>query len=83
MTHLLLAAASSTAGTAGQKPATAGLGLLVFLALAAVCFFLFRSMNKQIKKVPDSFDEPRLPEPADPADDALAPRRPTDRSAER
>lgn len=68
---LLLAAAGSSGGS-GSGSATAGIGLLVFLGLAAACFFLFRSMTKQLKKVPDSFDEPRLPEPADPADDALA-----------
>lgn len=67
---------------AASNAPTAGLGLLVFLALAAACVFLFRSMNKQLKKVPDRFEEERLPEPADPADDALALQREHDRQRE-
>lgn len=46
--------------------------LVIILALITACVFLFRSMSKQLKKVPRSFDEPHLPEPADPADDATA-----------
>jgi uncharacterized iron-regulated membrane protein len=55
--------------------ASSGLGLLVVLALVVACVFLFRSLTKQLKKLPPTFDAvepPRLPEPADPADDALA-----------
>jgi hypothetical protein len=52
-----------------------GIGLVVILALIAATIFLFRSLSRQLKKLPPTFDadnEPRLPEPADPRDDALA-----------
>jgi hypothetical protein len=50
---------------------SSGFGLVIFLLLVAAVIFLFRSMNKQLRRVPPTFDE-RLPEPADPADDAVA-----------
>lgn len=41
------------------------LGLLVISLLALAAFFLFRSMTKQIRKIPPSFDPPSKdpPEP--------------------
>jgi hypothetical protein len=50
---------------------SSGFGLLIFVLLVAAVIFLFRSMNKQLRRVPPTFDE-HLPEPADPADDAVA-----------
>ena len=50
MTAELLAAGSTEADKA------APLGLFVILALAVATFFLVRSMIKQVKKVPPSFD---------------------------
>ncbi|MFL6139446.1 MAG: hypothetical protein ACJ74O_16805 [Frankiaceae bacterium] len=60
---------------ADASSSSSGLGLVVILALVAATIFLFRSLNKQLKRLPPTFDdgEPvHLPEPADPADDALA-----------
>ena len=38
---------------------TAGLvGFLVILALVVAAVFLFRSMTKHMRRVPDRFDEP-------------------------
>ena len=52
----------------GVAPAQAGwLGLVVILFLAAAMVFLYRSMTKQLKKVPASFDPPA--EEAEPEDD--------------
>jgi hypothetical protein len=49
-------------GWDGVPPAEAGpLGLLVILVLAVACVFLFRSMNRQLRKVPESFDPPEEP----------------------
>ena len=46
-------------GWDGVAPAQAGwLGLVVLLLLGVAVVFLYRSMNKQLKKVPASFDEP-------------------------
>ena len=44
------------------------LGLLVVVLLLIATMFLLRSMNKQLKKVPESFD-PQHPEPDQAADD--------------
>ena len=44
------------------------LGLVVIVLLLVATLFLLRSMNRQLKKVPDSFD-PRHPEPDQAADD--------------
>ena len=43
-------------------------GLLVIVVLVIATVFLVRSMNKQLKKVPKSFD-PEHPEPDQSADD--------------
>lgn len=43
----------------GVPEAQAGwIGLVVVLLLGVAVVFLYRSMNKQLKKVPPSFDEP-------------------------
>ena len=71
MTAALLAAALAADATSK----TSGIGLVVILALIAATIFLFRSLNKQLRRLPPTFDAeepPHLPEPADPADDALA-----------
>ena len=34
-------------------------GFLVVLALVVAAVFLFRSMNRHLRKVPKSFDDPR------------------------
>lgn len=44
------------------------LGLLVVVLLVIATFFLIRSMNKQLKKVPKSFDRDN-PEPDQAADE--------------
>jgi hypothetical protein len=54
----------------GVAPAQAGwLGLVVLLAMAVAVFFLYRSMTKQLRKVPASFDRPPSPLPPEPTDD--------------
>ena len=61
--------AEDTAGKAS------GIGLVIILALAGASVFLFRSMSKKLRRLPPTFDAeepPRLPEPPDPADDAVA-----------
>jgi hypothetical protein len=43
----------------GVPQAQAGwVGLVIILLLALAIVFLYRSMNKQLKKIPASFDEP-------------------------
>jgi hypothetical protein len=44
------------------------LGLLVVVLLLIATFFLVRSMNRQLRKVPESFD-PEHPEPDQAADE--------------
>lgn len=44
------------------------IGLLIVVVLLIATLFLLRSMNKQLKKVPDSFD-PKDPEPDQAADE--------------
>ena len=44
------------------------LGLAVIVLLLVATLFLLRSMNRQLKKVPDSFD-PQHPEPDQAADE--------------
>ncbi len=44
------------------------IGLLVIVLLLIATLFLLRSMNRQLKKVPDSFD-PKHPEPDQAADE--------------
>jgi len=46
-------------GWDGVPPAQAGwLGLVIILLLGVAMVFLYKSLNKQLKKVPSSFDEP-------------------------
>jgi hypothetical protein len=46
-------------GWDGVPQAQAGwIGLVVILLLGLALVFLYKSMNKQLKKVPRSFDEP-------------------------
>jgi hypothetical protein len=42
------------------------IGLVVILVLAVAVVFLVRSMNKHLRKVPDSFDPAEEQEPASP-----------------
>jgi hypothetical protein len=54
-------------------------GLLVIVLLLLGTFLLVRSMNRQLKKVPESFD-PKHPEPDQAADEGtVGPDLPTDR----
>ena len=46
------------------------IGFLVVLALVVGAVFLFRSMNKHLRKVPPSFEQPDVSPP--PKDDAGA-----------
>jgi hypothetical protein len=49
-------------GWDGVPPAQAGwLGLVVILLLGVAVVFLYKSLNKQLKKVPPSFDQPGEP----------------------
>jgi hypothetical protein len=48
------------------------LGLVVIVLLLVATLFLLRSMNRQLKKVPDSFD-PQHPEPDQAADEGTDP----------
>jgi hypothetical protein len=42
---------------------SAGLvGFLVILALAVAAVFLFRSMSKHVRRVPESFEQPDAPD---------------------
>jgi hypothetical protein len=85
LTHLAVASARSTltalsappttqaSGTTGQGPEwgeAAPVGLLIILLMGAALFLLIKSMNRNLRKVPASF-EPSVPVdrvgPADPA----------------
>ena len=44
--------------TDGTLPAPGWLGFGLIMALGVALVFLIRSMNKQLRKVPPSFDEP-------------------------
>jgi hypothetical protein len=50
------------------------LGLIIVLALCLVCFFLFRSMNRHLKRVPRRFDDQPGPEQDDDRDQDRGPR---------
>lgn len=51
-------------------------GLLIVVLLVIATLFLIRSMNRQLKKVPDSFD-PKHPEPDQAADEGTDAAGPT------
>ncbi|OBK16082.1 hypothetical protein [Mycobacterium asiaticum] len=70
MNHLLLTVIAE-GGTKNNGPdfgKASPIGLVVVVLLIVATFFLVRSMNKQLKKVPESFD-PQHPEPDQAADD--------------
>lgn len=70
MSHLLLTViADGTPRNTGPDFGKASpIGLLVIVLLLIATLFLLRSMNKQLKKVPESFD-PKHPEPDQAADE--------------
>ena len=70
MSQLLLAViADGTPRNTGPDFGKASpLGLVVIVLLLVATLFLLRSMNRQLKKVPDSFD-PQHPEPDQAADE--------------
>lgn len=77
MNHLLLAQAAAWTGwQADGAPRITGpdfgkaspVGLVIVVLLLIATLFLLRSMNKQLKKVPESFD-PKHPEPDQAADE--------------
>ncbi|BBY24916.1 hypothetical protein [Mycobacterium stomatepiae] len=77
MRHLLLTViADGTPHNTGPDFGKASpIGLLVVVLLLIATLFLLRSMNRQLKKVPESFD-PQHPEPdqaADEGTDAVGP----------
>jgi hypothetical protein len=57
--NLLLAAADDA-----PKNMNGGWGLLVFVLLAIVVFFLFRSMNKHLRKAQRMNDDEKAPDDA-------------------
>jgi uncharacterized membrane protein len=67
--NLLLAAADDA-----PKNMNGGWGLLVFVLLAIVVFFLFRSMNKHLRKVQRMNDEDAKPDAA--RHDTVPPQQP-------
>jgi hypothetical protein len=74
--HLHLVASGALAWQADGAPQHTGpdfgkaspIGLLIVVLLLIATLFLLRSMNRQLKKVPDSFD-PKHPEPDQAADE--------------
>lgn len=77
MSHLLFTViADATPHNTGPDFGKASpVGLLVVVLLLIATLFLLRSMNRQLKKVPESFD-PKHPEPdqaADEGTDTLGP----------
>ncbi len=76
--HLPLAANDPTGPEFGKA---SPIGLVVILLLLAGTVLLIRSMNKQIKKLPDTF-EPDHPEPDQAADEGTDPGAASPRSPE-
>lgn len=70
MNHLLLTvfAEGGPPNTGPDFGKASPLGLLVVVLLVIATLFLLRSMNRQLKKVPESFDR-RHPEPDQAADE--------------
>lgn len=67
---MTLLALSHLLSVAEDDKVTAGTtGFLVVVALCVASYFLFRSMNKHLRRVPKQWDPPEPP--ADPADDRL------------
>ncbi|WP_144206465.1 hypothetical protein [Mycobacterium tilburgii] len=70
MSHLLLTvlADGPPHNTGPDFGKASPIGLLIVVLLLIATLFLLRSMNRQLKKVPDSFD-PTHPEPDQAADE--------------
>lgn len=76
MNHLLLTASAAAGWQADGAPRHTGpdfgkaspIGLLIVVLLLIATMFLIRSMNRQLRKVPESFD-PKHPEPDQAADE--------------
>ncbi|BDB44606.1 MULTISPECIES: hypothetical protein [Mycobacterium] len=70
MNHLLLTviAAGGTRNNGPDFGKASPLGLLIVVLLVVATVFLVRSMNRQLRKVPPSFD-PQHPEPDQAADE--------------
>ncbi|WP_077079865.1 hypothetical protein [Mycobacterium numidiamassiliense] len=70
MSHLLLTVIADGAphNNGPDFGKASPLGLLVVVLLLIATLFLLRSMNRQLKKVPESFD-PQHPEPDQAADE--------------
>ncbi|OBG27978.1 hypothetical protein [Mycobacterium sp. 852002-51057_SCH5723018] len=66
--HLLRAIADAPHNHGPDFGKASPVGLLVVVLLLIATLFLLRSMNRQLKKVPDSFD-PKHPEPDQAADE--------------
>ncbi|OBH94076.1 hypothetical protein [Mycobacterium sp. E2733] len=71
MNHFILTAGALADGppqhTGPDFGKASPIGLLIVVVLLIATLLLLRSMNKQLKKVPDSFD-PKHPEPDQAAD---------------
>jgi hypothetical protein len=74
VSHLLLTviAAGATKNNGPDFGKASPIGLVVIVALVIATVFLVRSMNKQLKKVPESFDR-QNPEPDQAADEGTDP----------
>ncbi|MCV7196238.1 hypothetical protein [Mycobacterium angelicum] len=69
MNHLLLSVIAEGPHNTGPDFGKASpIGLLVVVLLVIATLFLLRSMNRQLKKVPESFDR-QHPEPDQAADE--------------
>ncbi|MGZ4513967.1 MAG: hypothetical protein ACXVYA_07535 [Mycobacterium sp.] len=76
MNHFYLVASGAVGWRADGAPRHTGpdfgkaspIGLLIVVVLVIATLLLLRSMNRQLKKVPDSFD-PKHPEPDQAADE--------------
>jgi len=63
---VLIGALAAAGSAAKDQPAQAGpLGLFIIVLLGVALFFLIRSMNRHLRRVPPTFDPP----PAEPAKD--------------
>ena len=82
MSHLLLTVIADGAPhhTGPDFGKASPLGLLVVVLLLIATLLLLRSMNRQLKKVPKSFD-PQHPEPDQAADEGTDTVRPPDDGA--
>ena len=76
MNHLVFVASAVAGWQADGAPRHTGpdfgkaspIGLLIVVVLLIATLFLLRSMNRQLRKVPESFD-PKHPEPDQAADE--------------